>query len=585
MGKSKEESYTETFSEEKTFNKGKGQKRKPRKGGGRRTNPVEKFASGGDFRSRVNDPNWYFKDKNTLDAVASFSFSSPLGSDLLPTEVYDVINKAQLSGMTAAVPGLMAMGIGLVPGIADNAQDPVNLAAQNVYSFVRYKNSGAKNYDAPDLMLYLLTMDSIYACWNWLKRIYGYTSTYSQLNRYMPSVYAKADYVDLDDIYAHLADFRAYINMTADRISAFCVPATMTYNVRHSWLFSNIFTDTDVRKPQQYMYTPAWFYQYDEVGSSKGGQLIPLEVNYDRTKRTKKKFADLRTIMDTLINSAMYSEDIGVMSGDILKAYESGNLFKLSPITADYKVEPVYSKAALSQIENANIWFTKFAPGAGIGNQKWNMPSTMFAVTQDPNTNYLKFRPTFTDTSGLGMDQVPIGSYLNFHWDNVTSEDVIDATRLMWSGEVSGDGQTFTMTSCGSEVVTDCNIYAFTQGKDANVAYVRNNPLTITEIPMYTTTDATYADIENWYDFVPFWLTNSEDIQYALKCVLITHWHWVAFDWAPLITCRITQSVDSVNTPWATPWMREWANYTILGNPNIKSLNDLAILSEFNVPN
>lgn len=579
MGKSKEVG-TEEIEGKVTINERKPKRSrggKPKKSWSGKSS-AKKFDGGEDFTYRSNSPQWYFKDKQTLDAVASFSYATPLGSDLLPTEVYDTGAKETLSGFTAAVPGLMSIDVGLTPGIADNAQDPVNLAAQNVYSYVRYKNSGGKNYDAPDLMLYLLTLDSIYACWSWLKRIYGYTSTYSQVNKYKPKAYAMADKVDLDDIYAHLADFRAYINMTADRISAFCVPATMTYNVRHAWLFSNIFTDSDAMKPQEYIYVPSWFYQYDEVTSSKGGQLIAVDVNYTKTAAGMKlkTFADLRKLMDDLINAAMYSEDIGVMSGDILKAYGEGNLFKLSRIDADYRIESVFDKAALSQIENANTWFTHY-----VGKATGLVPISTWNVTQDPNTNYLKFRPTFTSEAPLEVD-CPIGAYLNFHWSNPTPEDVIEATRLSWTGEIAGDNKTFTLTSVGSEIVMATSIYVFMQTQDYTQPYVRYAPMKIVEMPCNGRTEADSGFVGGWQPWFHVG-TVSADMERQGTDLLAFLWNWMAFDWAPAIMLRVDNDIEGTVTDF--PFFREWANYTVLGYSNVTALNTLAILSEFNVPN
>lgn len=563
-----------------------------RRSGSNKSKGKTKFEDASDFRRMANDPQWYFKDKSTLNAVASFSYSTPIGSDLLPTEVYDLTDLDVMSSMNCTIPGLMAIRVGLTPGIASNAQDPLNLAAQNVYSFVRYKNSGAKNYDTPDLMLYLLAMDSIYSCWTWLKRIYGYTSTYSQLNKYKPMAYAAADHVDLSDIYAHLADFRAYINMTADRISAFCVPATMTYMVRHSWLFTNIFTDQDIKKPQEYIYVPAWFYQYDEMSSSKGGQLIPLDVCYDYASKPLYTFASLRILMDSLIEAVMYAEDIGIMSGDILKAYEQSGLFKLSGIDADYKIDSMYDRRALSQIENANTWFCRWSlSNAKIENS--GIPLKVFSITQDPDTNFLKFRPTYTttNTASYPYRNCPIGAYLNFHWDDPSPEDVIEATRLMWSGEVAGDGQTWTLTSVGSEMVTDIKMYVFCQQTEFLQPYVRNAPLKLQEVPF--TTDEKYSGSTVAWTPVPavgIGLTDPEWVA-RLQALMTTIWTWMAFDWAPML--RLGVGIKGVtidpNYPDAItldlPYFREWANYTTLGNPNITAINTLAILSEFNVPN
>lgn len=372
----------------------------------------EKFAH--DIVHVGNDPSWYFKDPKILSDVASFSFNKPLGTNL-NVPVYNSGNST--SGYLATVPGVMSIHIGLSSGVSTDAQSPINLAATNVYAFVRYKNSGAANYDAPDLMLYLIAMDSVYACWNWMKRLYGLASTYSQRNKYEPRALVAANGVDYDDLIANLADFRAYLNMAANRISAFCVPATMTYNVRHSWLFSNVFKDGDTGKAQEYMYVPSYFYTYDETSSPQGGFLdlkpILVAFNPESASQTYYKVSDLENILNTMINNLQYSEDAGIMSGDILKAYGPSNLFTLSTFDADYRVDPAYSKEVLSQIENARPVFMT------------STDYTSMKIVQNPDTNFINHTPIVSGKNGNYH-----GQYLNFHWENPTPEDVVRATRL-----------------------------------------------------------------------------------------------------------------------------------------------------------
>lgn len=411
----------------------------------------DKFSGRGRV-STSNDPKWYFKDAKVLSDVASFSFNSPLG---LRVNTEKLFTGNKQSAAFTTIPGLMTLEVSPVPGISTDATSPINIAAQNVYSYVRYKNSGASNYDAPDLMLYLIAMDSAYAMWNWMKRIYGFASTYSSQNRYQPAAYAKANYVDLQDIYAHLADMRAYLNMAAFKLSAFCVPSTMTYMVRHSWLFANIFKDSETRKAQEYMYVPSFFYKYDETSSPKGGILTPVPVAYGGTALT---FDKLRSLMDSVINALQYSEDIGIMSGDILKAYGEGSLFTLSTFDADYKVQSAYSKEVLTQFENALYFSDPLAlTDANLAN---------FKITQDPDTNWIIFQPTLSLSSGI--EQQTQGMYLNMHWDNPTPEDVMVASRINAVLEYTNAGSNTSVTylSTGSEIALKCCVYWFAQSSN-----------------------------------------------------------------------------------------------------------------------
>lgn len=515
----------------------------------------EKFSRAYVKTGKDNDPQWYFKDKRILDDVASFSFATPLGSRLRYSN-YRVPSSTIANSLgTASVPGLMSMVISPTPGVSIDAQSPINIAAVNLYSFVRYKNSGAANYDAPDMMLYMIAMDSVYAAWNWMKRIYGFVSSYSQQNLYMPKAYALANGVDIDDIAANLADFRAWLNVKANEISSFCVPATMTYMVRHSWLYSNVYQDSNTAKAQQYMYVPGWFYQYDETTSPDGGKLTPVNClalySPDTATSMPWNFATLKSLLNGMLEALNYSEDIGIMSGDILKAYGS-NLFTLGGVDADYKVTPIYSEEVLTQIENSQPLDIITTQG-GIDE---------FSITQDPDTNYIICNPVLSGNSPR------VGGFLNFHWSNPTPEQVIVATRLKTSTVVSGtdEAPTITITSMGSEFASAAFMFINAPTGTWNTPVQYTQPYSIRAIRVPFTSFPVISGA-----------TTSQVMATYLAAVAMI----ISFDWGPamLIGYNMNGVFNCVGDT------RDWDVYVQLDNQDIEALNLLALLTEFNVPN
>lgn len=518
------------------------------------------------FRHNENDPQWYFKDSNILNDVASFSFSSPLGNRIPFDKIYSMpadtaSNKYGVSNWMASIPGVLALTIAPIPGISKDAQSPVNLAATNVYSFVRYKNSGAANYDAPDLMMYLLAMDSIYSCWNWMKRLYGMASIYSQTNKYAPRAWVRANGVDFEDLISNLAQFRAYLNIKAGEISAFCVPATMTYNIRHSWLFSNVYTDGDTSKAQQYIYVPAYFYKYDELTSQRGGQLVPMGIMWKeqlQVERTLLKVEDLMTLLNTLLEAVNYSEDIGIMSGDILKAYGPSGLFKLSTFEPDYAVEPTYSKEVLSQIENA-VSPSIFRPENGY---RCDLQLSDFTVTQDPDTNYIEFSPSCTPA----LNQIE-AQFINFHWDNPTPEEVMVATRLKTTAEYINSRM--YILSTGSEMMLNYTIWSFVQ---TNAVYDHLNSQAVLKLKPYDISYRLYFDLASEDD------THTEEMLWAIGALS-------AFDWHPWTSILVDTVSSGIRYERYFGNLVDFDKYTIVSNEDISAMNTLALLTEFNVPN
>lgn len=506
-----------------------------------------------------NDAKWYYKAKAVLDDVASYSFSTALGRRIHFEKMFPAVPgvTAGPGSGGATIPGVMAIQVLPVPGISVDAQSPINLASQNVYSYIRYKNSGGKNYDAPDLMLYFYAMDNLYAAWNWGKRIYGYTSTYSQTNTYLPEALAVADNVDLSSFRSNLADFRAFMNIAADRISAFCVPATFSIMIRHSWIFTNLFKDSNTRKAQTYMYTPGGFYQYDETSSPQGGRLNLIGLNIKGTE-SKVTFSSYMQMLNSMINALQYSEDIGVMSGDVLKAYGESNLFTLSLISADYRVEPVYSKEVLTQIENA-IFF-------GYPQFIADNIST-FDIYQDPDTNFIKFQPVLD--IGATTLAAQFGNFVNFHWDNPTSEDVMVATRInmAYVYDDSNTGHhTLTFTDCGSELAFRCNIIYLAPEATLNTVD-SGGPLSPQVLSVHT---AAFGNAG---------YTNAQEVDYAFVV-----WAVSAFDWAPQVYFRLWTGATPQQS-LIMPSFRDWDVFTYCDANDYEAMNLLALLTEFNVPN
>lgn len=506
-----------------------------------------KFPQGKVTIGKDNAPEWYFKDKNVLADVASFSYSNALGRKIYPNRLSD---QTAWSNWSGAFPGLMAITLMPTVGISGDSQSPLNLAATNVYSYVRYKNSGAKNYNAPDLMLMLCAMDSIYACWNWMKRLYGVASTYSATNVYKPTAYFRAQAADMGDIVANLASFRAYLNIAADRISAFCVPATMTYMVRHSWLFSNIYKDSNTAKAQEYMYVPAAFYKYNETSSSSGGflEMVNVLTGVDSNTQVLWNYNSLRNLLDSLIDAINMSEDIGIMSGDILKAYGEGNLFTLSHIEADYKVDAVYSEEVLTQIENASL---SLISADDLQN---------FSITQDPNANILISQPFFAGTLGTS-----IGTMINFHKDNPTPEDTMVATRLSFTAYTDTAAGQIKYQSFGSELAIDCNIIMMAQSPLVTDEWDPTKPLLL----------HTFR-----YAGLLLDLTQPYTMETIMEAIYGTI-AFVSFDWAPHIAMAVTDG--TINRSFFP--LADWDVYTMIENSQMDALNTLALLTEFNVPN
>lgn len=128
------------------------------------------------------------------------------------------------------------MAIRYIPTIGTSSSaeaSAANIAAKNIYSYVRYANSGARNYEANDLMMYLLAMDSAYTFYAYLCGIYSAAKNANGANWYQPVTMVTALGADYKSVSRNLANMRAYINQFAQRLSAFYVPSQMPIYSRH----------------------------------------------------------------------------------------------------------------------------------------------------------------------------------------------------------------------------------------------------------------------------------------------------------------------------------------------------------------
>ena len=404
---------------------------------GKRVDPKFKKDYEDDYHSpatsKDNDWRWYAQNEQLLKDTASFSYNYPLGSlvrrTATGTEPVD----------TTAIPGIMAIHVSPTFGGSDSRTSPINVAMRNVYSYVRHANSGHTNYDAPDLAIYLMAMDSCYSYLAFLRRLYGVAMTFSYTNRYYPTAIVSAMDVDFEDIHQNLADFRAYINSLAVKVGSMCVPATMAYFARHIWMYDGYYLDTDQDKAQTYLYVPDGFYQFtlDESGAGmlKFKPLMPLgfHVNSrhigDESLLTVK---DLHAFGDALLEPVLQSEDMNIMSGDILKAYGSENLYKVPMIPENYVVLPSYNEEVLNQINNATL-VGQFVP------ESESVGTRIDQLVQSQDKGYLINEVmTYVTTPGAATEDLTAvnwGAYtskqlINFDHGNVGPADTMVASRL-----------------------------------------------------------------------------------------------------------------------------------------------------------
>ena len=349
-----------------------------------------------------NDWRFYAISEQEAKAVASFPFNVLAGRpiDLMWKSTADTITP------TMSESGGAVMVLDYMPSIgrASSTNDAANIAARRFYTYIRHANSGAKVYEAPDLMMYFLAMIDIIVGYFHAKRDYGILQTYSRSNRNMPSTLMTALGLTATDV-SSLASHNFRLNVIANRINSFCLPKDILALQRFAYIASNVFIDASTIRGQFYVFHKKGYYLFKPVAQSTGSSLqykdnvVPVTLGV--------QLSHLESQLDALFGD----DDINTMSGDVLKAFKE-NVYNIAGVPSDYTIEPVFDEDILNQIQNASLCGVSVAD-ASLG------------VTQ--SNNIIKFQPQANDLPNT----VANGAYIfNSHKDDPQYTDNIEWSRL-----------------------------------------------------------------------------------------------------------------------------------------------------------
>jgi len=589
-----------------------------------------------DAYSKANDAAWYAQNAQLMSDVASFSYNYPVGSQMPadPNQSDFIVN--------GSVPGIMTLHVTPRFGVVTHANDPINIAMRNINSFVRHANSGHVNYEGPDLMLYLMAMDSCFSFIEMLKRVYGTILTYSFTNRYFPLAAVRAQGFDFVDLQANLSDFRAYINTLAVKVGSMCIPASMSYMARHMWMYSGMYYDTPSdQKAQVYMYVPEAFYAFNH--DADGAGCVTL-VDFDRTKyksdfvypttsRLSKgwNFRDIQTFGNNLIDPIIADEDMNIMSGDILKAFGPGNVYMVQTIPENYTVLPVYNQEVLTQFHNATMYGRGIDPYEASDNfLETGDPATATvrnSIIQSPDKTYLTSSPrcfyipnwndgswsddSFGDNASvrawfnemavskklLDFETGPVSpadamvasrcvnfaSY-NSKEDAILSESSFGVKHHQWDPTVSLFGLRSQYDTCGSETVGFAKIWYW-----ANVGYNSDNQWSL------ICSEDIYSSIWNvilTHSIPDLDVLQNEELKWVQETVFAGQRKGLlsSFNMHPAVSDRYLIECTDTENDEVTFWTRgdSWPQfdinyYTVLDQADVDQMHATALLSQFNV--
>lgn len=415
--------------------------------------------------TKNNDPSWYGHIYPVVNDVASLPFNQQTGlyENVMPEQVQlkpepgkDVTIDVSYDMTSRSIPGIMTFSVDPLV-VANGPTDPINIAAQQMYTITRKANSGAINYDKTDLIMMIQAMDSAYMLYEDLLRVYRLFGSYDYMNRYLPdAVIASLGYSP--SLRTELSNFRGILDMFAYQLASINIPDQFDFIHRHSWLFTNVYKDADNSRAQLYAYKMNGVYVWTEGTESMPTHLAYISrnklFNQNQNPSFVKSLTDIQSAIDKVMQPLLGSQDVGTISGDLAKAFGEAGMINIKPVADHEALFPVYDMEVVNQMMNASIASDLYIEG-------------VFADYHNTTSGpYIKSR-AFTDN----RDLIVTHNYLlNYHGLEPTPEMNLVTTRFMYvssqtvetydvPGQPPQKGR--RVLSAGTEIISDCRIWFF----------------------------------------------------------------------------------------------------------------------------
>lgn len=477
-----------------------------------------------------NPLEWYTRYPYLLQSTASIPFPNRPGMSV------DVIAQSNGNVLSDIIPGVFGIEFCPSVGFSEDNTSPVSQVAKEMYGRVRKSFSSDLAVDAPDFIMYMMGLDSIFMNLAFMKRVWRLVNSYSPDNYAMPETLLKAMGFSNAQIVSLRTNWMQGFGMINELVlmtRKFRCPAIMDIMNRHYWMCDNVYTDAPTINSQFYLFIPHNYYVYNEMEDTKGG-MLQSKSYLDNMIGT---WEEMYTKVKTQIDAFGASSDNYTISGYLMRAFEGTPSFVVEELTIDQRLTPLFEPVVNAQIENARCH---------------GVTDAYLDITQNPNTNAIIFKPYVTDTTGLSSYiNKPL---LNIRSDNPTIADVVEATRLMTTyGPAQSVGSIKLIPLYGgSEIVCAFSITVGNSGGTTTTNFTTTGPL------------------NNF--------ATAETLQQALRLVAQIE----KFDWHPLYIpamCLVASDVANSDN-WNACW--DFYNITNLTNKAIDDIHRVCLYSEFN---
>lgn len=412
---------------------------------------------------RRNDYSWYAISEQLAKDVASLPYNVMSGVGFIQNvKVYATGGTITEVNPTQKEQSVFRVGYIPACGKGSSKTSGVNMAATLLYTAVRRNNSGARNYEAADLMMYILAMRDIYREILEARRLIGIIGLYDIENHYLPDMLIRALGFDPLDIRQNIALYRGQLNLLIKKANAFAVPKYFKIFDRTTFISTNVFVDSSSIRGQFYVLDADYRYVFSATASELGSSLVAT-AKYSTSDN--KKFSDKLNAIAAMLDAMFLDSDINTMSGDIARAFDANNLYSLIEVDEKYTITPVLDEDILAQIENS------FSVGSYTSQVGGGVVLTNIDVTQ--NEQIITFRPSLLFQNATNMPFLR-KFYFNSHLDDVDYRNNLEWSRLMSIPDIDTLTATGVELIFGSELVTSYNLSRYNSDDSILIVPINN---------------------------------------------------------------------------------------------------------------
>lgn len=510
--------------------------------------------------SGLNDASWYTKNPLLVLPTASIPFPNRPGMTVSLGSFMRGNGPAIQPDLR--IPGVCVLSWAPSIGRSESTTSPASIAAKEIYAKVRSAFSGALDADAPDFVIYMMCLDSVFSYIGALKRIYRCLDAYDANNFAMPEELIASMAITpsvANTLRTNKADFMLAINQLALASRKFAMPNVMDIFNRHYWLNDNVYTDDNTINSQFFLFRQDAFYKFallDTLGDpatdgASGAQLVAAPWLTGAST-----VADFYNFGDSLIRALADSDDAYTMSGYLMRAYDGAPQFAVDQISGAEIFSPVYVPEVLMQIENAeplsDAWPGDVVQAFGSSNNIWQNPADNSVWCQPALSNSVRPYASWTLEAPSHL--------INVRTDAPTPVDVIIASRLKAKvrNVRQSDGSYITNLWPASEVLMAMELLtsATSVVRLAATEYINLPP------------DATTAS-----DVLP-------SLQKIAALGTLSY-----FDWHPFVRAIIDvapQAGTTMSANATTVMFGDVHNITVMGDIDLENVNRVCLYSELN---